>query len=118
MRVLKHKYYVYKCIVDDDIDKEELEYFNLLYDYKFKIVYNDRGFTGTLDNSEFLYENTKIAITIKRIQNYKIYITFKDNKYFDIHNNTASYNDIVQLLNTYLKVFVRGSKLKYILCES
>ena len=115
MLVLQDLYSKKDCIVDDDINKDELDYFNLLYNFRFHVIFNNRGYSDTLRDTSFGYRDDKMNITLVKNKFYCISIEFKDYRYFDIYKETESLNEINTLLNKHLKIAARKSKLKLIL---
>jgi hypothetical protein len=89
---------------DYAIDTNELEYFNLLYEYKFKCTLKEK----TLKESQF---STKF-------KNDTIYLHYKDNKYMIDHNTINRYKyfnsikDVKMYLNKSLKIELRLEKYK------
>jgi hypothetical protein len=108
---------VAKYMIDEkDIVKDELEYFNLLHSYNFKILFKDVS-TFSLINSKFIYsnDNTIIYITMLDKNKYCINLIFLT----DIEENVVivetDVKKIQTILNKYLPIESRKIKLKNIL---
>jgi hypothetical protein len=121
MRILKdyiEDKYKHTCIYEGDVNIIEREYFNLLYNYNFKVYNNQMGNTNSLLMTKFIFNNKKLKAELYLSWNdvYSINIEFKDYSYHPIVTSFKELNHINNILNKHLKQEVRKIKL-YSICE-
>ena len=101
----------------EHIDKDELEYFNLLCRYNF-IHINNKYISSNLKEKLFEYQSSNYTIRIIKYDNYCINISvFEDCHYLeDYDKEFDKLEDVNNFLNNLLKVKFRNKKIKQ-LCE-
>jgi hypothetical protein len=99
----------------NDIDKDKLDYFDLLYRYDF-ICLNGKYVTNyrNLEEILFQYENSHYSIRIIKYRNYNINISVFRNFHFleDYDKEFDNLEDVNKFLNELLKVSFRSKKIK------